>query len=130
VPEYEISSANVDWRSWGVVRPSKDQGKCGGDFAFSTAASAESQFAIKTGKLYDLSEQYLLDCDTLSQGCKGGWHESAGYLLSTSGAVLEQDYPFVGVNQECKQELIENKIFKLQYPGTKQIEPSKEAFKS
>jgi C1A family cysteine protease len=56
VPEYEIADTNVDWRVWGVVRPSKDQGKCGGDFAFSTAASAESQFAIKTGKLYDLSE--------------------------------------------------------------------------
>jgi hypothetical protein len=29
---------------------------CGGDFAFSTVAIVESAYAIKTGKLYDLSE--------------------------------------------------------------------------
>lgn len=84
-----------------MVRSAKDQGKCGGDFAFSTAAAAQSLYAIKTGKLYDLSEQYLLDCDTFSLGCKGGWHESAAYLLSTEGAVLEQDYPFTGKQQTC-----------------------------
>ena len=46
----------VDWRKWNVVRRAKDQGKCGGDFAFTGAAAAESRYAIKTGKLYDLSE--------------------------------------------------------------------------
>lgn len=113
-----------------MVRPAKDQGKCGGDFAFSTAAGAESQFAIKTGKLYDISEQHLLDCDVLSGGCSGGWTETAGYLLSTSGAVLEQDYPFVGEQQECKEDLIDNKVFKLQYPGVAPVESSKEGFKA
>jgi|OM-RGC.v1.019941538 Cysteine protease len=120
----------VDWRAWNVVRPPKDQGKCGGDFAFSTAASAESQFAIKTGKLYDLSEQYLLDCDVLSGGCSGGWHESAAYLLSTSGAILEEDYPFVGEQQECREELVDNRVFKLQYPGIAPVEQSKDGFKA
>lgn len=113
MPEYGDDDIMVDWRSWNVIRPAKDQGKCGGDFAFTSTSSAESLFAIKTGKLYDLSEQYLLDCDTLSHGCKGGWHESAGYLLSTSGAVLEQDYPFSGKQQECQSNLVDNKVFKL-----------------
>jgi C1A family cysteine protease len=56
VPEFSEEDMMVDWRDWNVVRPAKDQGKCGGDYAFSTASSAETSFAIKTGKLYDLSE--------------------------------------------------------------------------
>jgi len=49
VPEFSVSDKLVDWRSWSVVGPVKDQGKCGGDFAFSTAAAAETAYAIKTG---------------------------------------------------------------------------------
>lgn len=119
VPKFEEDDTLVDWRRWNVIRPAKDQGRCGGDYAFTTASNAESRFAIKTGKLYDLSEQYLLDCDTMSQGCEGGWHESAGYLLSTQGAVLEKDYPFVGRKQECQAELVDNSVFKLSYPGVR-----------
>jgi C1A family cysteine protease len=130
VPVFEEDDITVDWRRWNVVRPAKDQGKCGGDFAFTSASIAESRFAIKTGKLYDLSEQYLLDCDTLSKGCQGGWHESAGYLLSTQGAVLERDYPFVGKKQECQHEVTENSVFKLAYPGIKQVDSNKNAFKA
>jgi hypothetical protein len=90
---------NVDWRVWGVVRPVKDSGKCVGDYAFTTTAATETAFAIKTGKLYDLSEQYLLDCDVLSKGCDGGWQNTASLVLATSGVVLEQDYIFVGKTQ-------------------------------
>jgi len=56
VPEYSASDKAVDWRNWSVVGPVKDQGKCGGDYAFSTAAAAKTAYAIKTGILYDLSE--------------------------------------------------------------------------
>ena len=37
-----------------------------------------------------------MDCDGLSRGCDGGWQSTGSYLLSTMGAVLEKDYPFVG----------------------------------
>ncbi len=63
IPEFDPSHSTIDWRIWGVVRPVQDSGKCAGDYAFSTTAVTETAFAIKTGKLYDLSEQYLLDCD-------------------------------------------------------------------
>lgn len=78
------------------MRPVQDQGKCGADYVYSTTAAAETTYAIKTGKLFDLSEQYLMDCDGLSRGCDGGWQSTGSYLLSTMGAVLEKDYPFVG----------------------------------
>ena len=56
VPEFSESVQLVDWRLWTIVGSVKDSGKCGGDFAFSTTAAAETAFAIKTGQLYDLSE--------------------------------------------------------------------------
>jgi len=56
VPEFSASDTTIDWRSWSIVGSVKDQGKCGGDFAFSTAAAAEAAYAIKTGQLFDLSE--------------------------------------------------------------------------
>lgn len=56
VPQFDEQAQSVDWRIWNVIGSVKDQGKCGGDFAFSTTAAAETAYAIKTGKLYDLSE--------------------------------------------------------------------------
>jgi len=96
VPEFDESVSSLDWRNWGVVGSVKDQGKCGGDFAFSTAGSAEAAYAIKTGQLLDLSVQYMIDCDTGSSGCLGGLTSSSSKLLATTGAILEKDYPYVG----------------------------------
>ena len=96
MPEFSASEKTIDWRSWSVVGAVKDQGRCGGDFAFSTAAAAETAYAIKTGQLYDLSEQYIIDCDVGSFGCGGGFQRSSSLLLATDGAVLEKDYPYVG----------------------------------
>jgi C1A family cysteine protease len=56
VPSFDDSSSNVDWRKWQVIGGVKDQGRCGGGYAFASAAAAESAYAIKTGNLHDLSE--------------------------------------------------------------------------
>lgn len=73
VPEFTAIEQDVDWRSWGIVSPVKNTGKCGGSQAFSVASATEASVAIKTGKMIDISEQYLLDCDILGKGCEGGW---------------------------------------------------------
>jgi C1A family cysteine protease len=66
-------SSSVDWRTKGAVNAVKNQGMCGSCWAFSATSAVESHHFIQTGKLLDLSEQQIVDCDTSSYGCNGGW---------------------------------------------------------
>lgn len=53
-----------DWTTAGILNAVRDQGSCGAQWAFSAIASIESQYARVAGKLYSLSEQQLIDCDS------------------------------------------------------------------
>jgi C1A family cysteine protease len=63
----------VDWVAAGAVNAVKDQGQCGSCWAFSAAGTLESAHKIASGKLYNFSEQQLVDCSTANLGCNGGW---------------------------------------------------------
>lgn len=92
----------VDWRTEGVVNPIKDQGQCGSCWAFSVIGALESKLAIKSGKLESLSEQQLVDCDTGSSGCSGGWMDQAfDWIESKGGVCLESAYPYMAYDQSC-----------------------------
>jgi len=54
---------------------------CGSCYAFSTSASVETLYAMKTGKLYKLSEQYIVSCDDSNYGCDGGNQDDATDFL-------------------------------------------------
>jgi KDEL-tailed cysteine endopeptidase len=62
--ERPLLSANptaIDWRTKGVVGPVHNQGASAGEI-YPFADAMTSAWAIKTGKLVELSSQQLLDC--------------------------------------------------------------------
>ena len=65
------SPSSLDYRDQGIVSPVKDQGSCGSCWAFSTTAQYESLIARNNGSIFDLAEQYVLQC-TSGSSCNGG----------------------------------------------------------
>ncbi|CAI0541038.1 unnamed protein product [Linum tenue] len=106
LPEY------FDWREKGAVTDVKMQGACGSCWAFSTTGAVEGAHFIATGKLLNLSEQQLVDCDDIcdekekeacDKGCGGGLMTNAyRYLIKAGGLQDEASYPYTGKKGECK----------------------------
>ncbi|CAD6225735.1 unnamed protein product [Miscanthus lutarioriparius] len=96
--------ASVDWRASGAVTPVKNQGRCGSCWAFSTVAVVEGIYQIRTGKLVSLSEQELVDCDTLDAGCDGGIsYRALEWITSNGGLTTEEDYQYTGTTDTCNR---------------------------
>jgi cathepsin L len=98
---------SVDWTTKGVVNAVRDQGQCGSCWAFATTSNAESVWAISTGKLLDLSEEFLVDCATgvgyFNQGCNGGNPDSALTYMIQNGQRTEGSYPYTAKDGTCQK---------------------------
>lgn len=93
---------SFDWRDKGAVTGVKDQSNCGSCWAFSAIGNVEGQHQIKTGKLESYSEQELIDCDTVDNGCGGGYMDDAFKAIESLGGVeLESDYPYRAKSDKC-----------------------------
>lgn len=105
-PIYGDAPERVDWREKGAVTPVKDQAMCGSCWAFSTTGTTEGAYFISSGKLVSLSEQQLVDCAKRpkyeAMGCSGGWPWSVLDYVSSHGLCTEQDYPYKGVDDQCR----------------------------
>lgn len=104
----------VNWLEKGIVNPPKDQGACGGCWAFGIAGSLEGAWAKKTGKLLSLSEQQILDCawyDQGNSGCDGGFAgEGFNWIADNDGIALEADYPYLMVDGYCRANIIDSGV--------------------
>ena len=91
-----------NWCDEGACPPVRDQGTCGSCWAFGTVGVLETNLLIRDGTAADLSEQYLLSCNTDSWDCGGGWwaHDYHEWKYSPpeteAGAVPESGFPYVG----------------------------------
>ena len=88
--------SGVNWVTSGCVNAIKDQGQCGSCWAFSSVASTEGAYCIAhgTSKLYSLSEQQLVDCDTVCYGCNGGWAYQGFIYFESHYAMYESSYKY------------------------------------
>jgi len=92
-----------DWRDHGAVTPAKNQAICGSCWAFSAVGNLEGQYFLKYNNLKNLSEQELVDCDTIDQGCGGGYMQNAFTWLSQNGGLEPaENYPYFGFQGTCK----------------------------
>ncbi len=77
----------------------KNQGNCGSCWAFSCAGMFECVL-LKQGINANLSEQWLVSCNTQGWGCNGGWFANSYYL--NPGAVLESCFRYKAQDVPCK----------------------------
>ncbi|XP_075132322.1 cathepsin K-like [Leptodactylus fuscus] len=92
---------SIDWRDSGCVTPVKNQGLCGSCWAFATVGVFESHHCIKTKELVEFSEQQLVDCDGVDQGCCGGLPEYAMAYVSRHGLMKAKDYEYSEKQLNC-----------------------------
>lgn len=98
--ELRGTPSSVDWREKGAVSPVKDQGQCGSCWAFSSACTIESAWAIAGHPLTQVSEQELVSCIAVTPpggACHGGLPSlTFDWLVKQrSGDVLtESFYPY------------------------------------
>jgi len=92
-------------------RPIRDQGQCGSCWAFATVGLLEALWQLKNNKQLsdDLAPQQLVDCDTTSNGCNGGWIQGPiQYLLKDKYMDFETEYPYTAKDGTCYQDNVTN----------------------
>lgn len=80
----------------------KDQGQCGSCWAFSATAAFEARSELANKHVDTLyAEQELVDCDTQSEGCNGGFMDYAFEYLQSHGFCTESKYPYTARDGTC-----------------------------
>jgi hypothetical protein len=134
--------AAFDWRAYGGCTSIKNQGLCGtvgSCWAFGTVGPLECNIKIKDGVEVDLSEQWLISCNTNKWSCNhGGWpvheyHQSTPGKCGHFGAVLETTYPYLHADSNCACTNALNHVYRIRswawIGGIRDTIPSVEAIK-
>jgi len=83
----------------GYYTPIKNQASCGSCWAFGTCAQTETAILKNTNQTVDLSEQWLVSCNTNGWGCNGGWWAFDYHV--NPGAALESCFPYSATDEPC-----------------------------
>ena len=83
----------------GYVTPIKNQLNCGSCWAFGSIATMETVIMRQFGLITDLSEQFLVSCNTSGWGCSGGmWPYD---MMVDPGLPDEAQFPYVAADVDC-----------------------------
>ncbi|EAN31015.2 Papain family cysteine protease family protein [Theileria parva strain Muguga] len=97
-----ITGEGLDWRKADGVSKIKNQGlECGSCWAFASVSSVESLYKIYRNVTLDLSEQELVDCETSSKGCEGGFGDTALKYIQNKGVSTDSEIPYLGKKNNC-----------------------------
>jgi hypothetical protein len=103
LPALTGNPPDQDWRAHGAVTPVKNEGGCDASWAFAATALVEGDHFIRTGMLFSLSEQELLDCTGSGSGCSGGSPIAAlRTLIAKGGLATAAAYPYTARVGKCE----------------------------
>ncbi|CAG9857253.1 unnamed protein product [Phyllotreta striolata] len=100
---------SIDWRDFNVLTKVRQQSQrftiCGSCWAISAVGSIESQYAIKTKELVELSVQELIDCTEkkFARGCEGGMTFAGFQYVMDNGVDTEESYPYEARDGICRK---------------------------
>jgi cathepsin B len=83
-------------QQWGdLILPVRDQGNCGGCWAFAVAETVGDRVGIAAGKSNGpYSPQDLISCDSNNYGCNGGYIDLSWDYVLQNGLALDSCIPF------------------------------------
>jgi len=100
------SSTVCDWRDVNAITSVRNQGGCGSCWAFSVTEELETAWYLAGNDIPSLSEQQLVSCDKVDQGCNGGTPPTAYLSIQVMhGLDSSAAYPYTsgsGNNSACK----------------------------
>jgi len=112
------------------LTPVKNQGQCGGCWAFAIVGAIENFPFVGKSSAVSLSEQNMIDCDNQSYGCGGGYFDGFDYA-EQSGLASEQAYPFQGYNGSCQQASPAAKVVSWAFvSGSEETQPTADQIKT
>jgi inhibitor of cysteine peptidase len=97
----------LNWCTLAGCTPVRDQRTCGSCWAFATTGVLEQNIRIVEGINRDLSEQYLLSCNSEGWSCNGGWwaHDYHWWKRPAgepaAGAVRETAFAYTASKVAC-----------------------------
>jgi C1A family cysteine protease len=98
---------SFDWRNqngYNWMTPVRDQGNCGSCWAFGTLAALEAKMQIyfsNPNLSPDLSEQFVVSCDTSNYGCSGGYADRVYNFIRDTGAPDEACFRYQAEDLPC-----------------------------
>ena len=84
----------INWRNLHAITKVKDQKKCNACYAFAGIAAVEANHRIHKGKMFNLSEQEIVDCSRENEGCVGGLPTLVYEYIRANDISLSSTYPY------------------------------------